>query len=152
VNLSSASLELVLGNPGAISNRYTILVNDGTDVITSTFGGIAEGATFYASGTPFRITYSGGTGNDVVITQLGLQNKPQIGSVKKLPNGDIEINGTGIPNLLYRVYASTNIVSTNWLDLGFIQATPAGALQFVDTDASLFPTRFYQFVLPPFNQ
>jgi hypothetical protein len=44
------------------------------------------------------------------------------------------------------------LASTNWLDLGLIQATPAGALQFVDPDATNFVLRFYQFVLPPFNQ
>jgi fibronectin-binding autotransporter adhesin len=154
VNIGSSPLQLVLGNAGAVSNRYTILVNDGTDAITSVFSGLTEGSTFYASGTPFRITYQGGTGNDVVLTQLGLQEKPQIGGIKKLPNGHMEINGTGVPNLLYSVFASTNVAlaSTNWLDLGLIQATPAGALQFVDPDATNFVLRFYQFVLPPFNQ
>jgi fibronectin-binding autotransporter adhesin len=154
VQLGGSPLQLVLGNAGAVSNRYTILVNDGTEAITNTFSGLSEGVTFYASGTPFRITYQGGTGNDVVLTQLGLQQKPQIGTIKKLPNGQIEINGTGVPNLLYSVFASTNVAlpSTNWLDLGFIQATPSGALQFVDPDATNFVMRFYQFVLPPFNQ
>lgn len=154
VQLGQSPLQLVLGNAGAVSNRYTILVNDGTEAITNTFAGLIEGATFYASGTPFRITYQGGTGNDVVLTQLGLQQKPQIGGVKKLPNGTIEITGTGIPSLLYSVFASTNVAEavTNWLDLGLIQASPAGALQFVDTDATNYTARFYQFVLPPFNQ
>jgi autotransporter-associated beta strand protein len=154
VQLGQSPLQLVLGNGGAVSNRYTILVNDGSEAITNTFAGLTEGATFHASGTPFRITYQGGTGNDVVLTQLGLQQKPQIGGVKKLPNGTIEITGTGIPDLLYSVFASTNVAEsvTNWLDLGLIQASPAGALQFVDTDATNYTARFYQFVLPPFNQ
>jgi len=152
VTLGGAALNLSLGLAGAVSNRYTLIENDGVDAVAGTFIDRPEGATFYASGVPFRISYVGGTGNDVVLTQLGLQQKPQIGSVKKLPNGQIEINGTGIPDLLYSVYAATNVVSTNWPDLGFIQASPAGALQFVDPDAPLFPMRFYQFVLPPFNQ
>lgn len=154
VSIGSAQLQLALGNPGAISNRYTILLNDAADAVTGTFSGLAEGATFYASGTPFRITYQGGTGNDVVLTQIGFQQKPQLGSVKQLPNGQIEINGTGIPNLLYSVYASTNVAEsvTGWLDLGLIQATPGGALQFVDPDATNYTRRFYQFALPPYNQ
>ena len=56
-----------------ISNQsFTIINNDGADAITTTFAGLAEGATisnFLGSGLNATITYAGGTNsNDVVIT------------------------------------------------------------------------------------
>ncbi len=32
--------------PAAVGNSYTIINNDGTDAVTGTFAGLAEGATF----------------------------------------------------------------------------------------------------------
>jgi autotransporter-associated beta strand protein len=48
----------------------TIVSNDGSDPISGTFNGLAEGGTFNTGGVLFRITYTGGSGNDVVLTQL----------------------------------------------------------------------------------
>ena len=47
--------------------RFTIVDNDGTDPIVGTFGGLVENETYIISGMPFRITYVGGDGNDVVL-------------------------------------------------------------------------------------
>ena len=38
--------------------------------MVGTFAGLAEGATVNFNGAPMRITYVGGTGNDVVLTAL----------------------------------------------------------------------------------
>lgn len=53
----------------AAGNTFTIIDNDGTDAVTGTFAGLPEGATFVADGKRFQITYTGGTGNDVVLTR-----------------------------------------------------------------------------------
>ncbi len=53
------------------ADTFLIVVNDSTDAIIGTFNGLAEGATipmFLGSNTPATITYTGGDGNDVVIT------------------------------------------------------------------------------------
>ncbi|MEQ1748326.1 MAG: cadherin domain-containing protein, partial [Prosthecobacter sp.] len=55
----------------AVSDSFTLLTNDGTDAITGTFAGLAEGAVipnFLGSGLGFKISYTGGTGNDVVLS------------------------------------------------------------------------------------
>jgi hypothetical protein len=49
---------------------FTIIDNDGADAVTGTFTGLAEGAIFQAGGKTFRISYVGGTGNDVTLTYL----------------------------------------------------------------------------------
>jgi uncharacterized delta-60 repeat protein len=55
----------------AVSDSFTLLTNDGTDAITGTFAGLPEGAVipnFLGSGFGFKISYTGGTGNDVVLS------------------------------------------------------------------------------------
>lgn len=50
---------------------YVIVSNDGTEKVTGTFKGLPEGARFYVDGYKFKISYKGGTGNDIVITMVG---------------------------------------------------------------------------------
>jgi|GEM_PF-1222370 len=49
-------------------NTFTIINNDGTDAISGTFKGLAEGAKVNVNGIDYTISYKGGTGNDVVLT------------------------------------------------------------------------------------
>jgi hypothetical protein len=51
----------------AIGSTLTLFDNAGTKAVAGTFSGLAQNATFTASGMTFSINYSGGTGNDVVI-------------------------------------------------------------------------------------
>ena len=68
-------LDLILGFEADVNDVFTILLNDGTDAITDTFFGLAEGATLedYMYGNfifDFDITYLGGDGNDIDLTVL----------------------------------------------------------------------------------
>jgi len=77
VNLSNARLGPLPWNGfrPAIGDTFTILRNDGTDPIVGTFLNAPEGATFAGPlNTAFRITYTGGDGNDVVITRVARAN------------------------------------------------------------------------------
>jgi len=49
-------------------NTFTIINNDGSDAVSGTFKGLAEGASVTISGVSYTISYQGGTGNDVVLT------------------------------------------------------------------------------------
>ncbi|MCX7421143.1 MAG: autotransporter-associated beta strand repeat-containing protein, partial [Planctomycetia bacterium] len=74
VSLGNATLSTAAfsGFVPASGNTYTIFLNDGSDAISGTFNGLAEGATistnFLGSGRTATISYVGGSGNDVVIT------------------------------------------------------------------------------------
>lgn len=149
VSLAGAKLQLVMSFAGAVSNRYTIIANDGTDAITGTFEGLPEGATFFGGGAQFRVSYVGGTGNDVVLTQLAPVLGPQLGAVTRLPDGQIQLTGMGIPEQTYEVHASTNLNTATWINLGAVSADNAGLLQFIDSDAVNHPMRFYRFMLLP---
>ncbi|HEV2694812.1 MAG TPA: autotransporter-associated beta strand repeat-containing protein [Verrucomicrobiae bacterium] len=150
VNLASATLSVIPGTPGAINNQYTILNNDLFDAVSGTFAGLAEGATVVANnGALYTISYHGGSGNDVVLTQIALPSLPKFTGIQKLMGGALQINGIGISNLTYTVQANTNLATTNWVAIG--TTTPpanTNTLQFTDFNAISFPQRFYRFYLP----
>jgi hypothetical protein len=63
------------------------------------------------------------------------------------PSGSVQTNGsflletTGEPSETFDIKATSNF--TNWLDLGTTNADTNGFLRFLDTNAPLFPNRFY---------
>ncbi len=70
VNLTGATLAASLINsftPTA-GNSFILIDNNGPDAVTGTFTGLAEGAALTLGGYSFKISYAGGTGNDVVLT------------------------------------------------------------------------------------
>ena len=52
--------------PGS-SDSFMIVTNDAADAVTGTFTGLPEGATVSVNGVNKKITYVGGSGNDVVL-------------------------------------------------------------------------------------
>lgn len=69
VNLTNANLNKSLSFVPAAGQQFKIINNDSTDAVVGTFNGLAEGATFTLNGSPFKITYVGGDGNDVVLME-----------------------------------------------------------------------------------
>jgi hypothetical protein len=53
----------------AVGTTFEILNNQGTAAVGGVFAGLPEGATFTLNGMTFKISYVGGTGNDVIITR-----------------------------------------------------------------------------------
>jgi autotransporter-associated beta strand protein len=55
----------------AVGDSFTIINNDDTDPVVGTFLNLPEGARLsLPGGLSFKVTYRGGTGNDVVITRV----------------------------------------------------------------------------------
>jgi autotransporter-associated beta strand protein len=67
VNLAGSTLHASLGAPPTNGESFTIIKS--TVPIVGTFNGLSEGATLSIFGVPFRITYVGGGGDDVVLTK-----------------------------------------------------------------------------------
>ena len=71
VNLANANLEIRAWETFVPFNgRMTLIDNDGNDPVIGTFANLPQGATFERGGHVFHISYTGGTGNDVVVTSL----------------------------------------------------------------------------------
>jgi hypothetical protein len=75
----NASGAVTLNNPTLIifwfftsnsGDSFTILNKTSAGAITGTFSGLPEGSTFLSNGRTYQITYVGGDGNDVVLTDV----------------------------------------------------------------------------------
>ncbi|PXW94007.1 uncharacterized protein DUF4347 [Sphaerotilus hippei] len=110
VALNGTPLTLDLDYTPALGDQITLLANDGGDAITGTFAGKPEGASFYVEGQLFRISYAGGSGNDVVLTR-----------VNDAVSGSVTISGTPIQGGTLTVSDTladtdgTGTVSYQWL-------------------------------------
>ena len=71
VNLGGSTLNVTLGFTPLINDSFTIINNNGTDAVTSTFNGLAEGATITVGSVTLQISYVGGTGNDLLTGGTG---------------------------------------------------------------------------------
>jgi autotransporter-associated beta strand protein len=73
VNLTGAKLDLSLLGAfhGHNGETFEIINNDGIDRVIGHFTGLAQGAHLTAGGKVFSISYHGGDGNDVVLTEHG---------------------------------------------------------------------------------
>ncbi len=68
VSLGGATLNLMNGFTPVAGTTFVIINNDGADVVSGIFNGLPEGAVFAAGGSFFKISYAGGSGNDVALT------------------------------------------------------------------------------------
>lgn len=74
---------------------YVIIDNDGTDAVQGTFKNLAEGATFTAADKAvYKVSYVGGSGNDVVLTVVSVPAAPDTGFALLLNNPAIVLAGT----------------------------------------------------------
>jgi len=73
INLGGAALN-VSGTIGTVSagTQIVLIDNDGTDAVTGTFAGLPGGSMVTVNGHAFELHYDGGTGNDVVLTTVGV--------------------------------------------------------------------------------
>ena len=69
VTLGNATLHLHSFFPAA--GPFVLIDNDGVDAVNGTFLGLPDGGIVNVDGTSYRISYAGGTGNDVTLTAVG---------------------------------------------------------------------------------
>jgi fibronectin-binding autotransporter adhesin len=148
VTLGNPTLALVVGTGGGMSNQYVLIANDGVDAVNGTFNGLPEGATVTAGLVSYTISYVGGTGNDVVLTQTGTPPPPQITRIRKLLDGTMQIDASGLPNTSYFVEATTNLTTLQWMPINFVPSAGDGRLTCVDENAASHPKRFYRLRMP----
>lgn len=142
INLNGATLNLQPDFAASVGTEFLILANQGANPITGTFAGLSEGQTFQANGQVFSISYQAGPGNkNVVITRV---NPPNLTGILSLPPTAVQILGTGVTNAPYTILANTNLATTNWVNIGTVNANSLGTFFFNDSNVLLFPQRFYE--------
>ena len=70
VSLGGATLNLYTSRSNTIGASYALIDNDGVDAVVGTFAGLQEGAKFTTGSLAYGVTYTGGDGNDVVVTRI----------------------------------------------------------------------------------
>jgi hypothetical protein len=91
VTLSNPTLALTVGYIPAAGNTFTLINNDGSDAVSGTFNGLAEGATLRSGTQLYEISYVGGTGNDVTLTAV---QPTIISSTYNASTGALVVTGT----------------------------------------------------------
>jgi fibronectin-binding autotransporter adhesin len=141
VNLNNAILSLPGVTGMAIGSEVVLIDNDGTDAVVGTFAGIPNGSLFTANEQLYRIWYTRGTGNDVVLIR---DSGGVLLSSKMFGTGEYLFQGRGTNFATYTIYAATNLVApVTWMEIGSSVADPSGLFQFKDTNAFRYPMRFY---------
>ena len=150
VNLGGCALSVDLLGTFKPTNgaSFVIIDNDAADPVVGTFGGLPEGAVFGGDGLPFRVSYTGGTGNDVVLTRVATPPS-RLSSIAKLGNGQVRIEGMGIGGVVYPIQAASNLNPIIlWTPVGSATGNASGLFQFIDPGASNRPMRFYRAISP----
>jgi fibronectin-binding autotransporter adhesin len=70
VSLGGATLDVATSFPPGAGYGCVLIDNRGTDAVSGTFAGLGEGTIFGPPSARFRITYSGGDGNDVLLKRV----------------------------------------------------------------------------------
>lgn len=148
IALSNALLNILPGFEPPVGTAFIIINNDGSDPVFGTFAGQPEGAILNGNGIPFQISYVGGDGNDVVLTRVSPPSG--VASIANVGNGQVQLQATGgLSGFTYTIQAATNLTPVVlWSNIGSAVADSGGIFSFTDTNAPLFPTRFYRVLSP----
>jgi RHS repeat-associated protein len=112
---------------------------------------IYEPPTGFNSADSFTYTISDGKGGTatatVHISVVPVNDNAASHNIVALlpqPDGSRLIRFIGIPERTYRIQATTDLDNPNWVPLTSVVAGSNGLFQFFDTDAPLYPQRYYR--------
>jgi autotransporter-associated beta strand protein len=144
VGLHFIGLNVLAHFKAPLDSQFTIIQNDGTDPVSQTFSSLPQGATFSAGTQIFQITYSGGTGNDVVLTKIGDLPPPVLSMENLSPASVLLLWPTNYPS--FHLQSTTNLTTPNWSTVS-PGPTIIGANDVV-TNSITDPQKLYRLVYP----
>ena len=118
VTVANALLSVAPGFTAPVGQVFTVVENDGSDAIVGTLAGLPQGATFTSGGQTFRISYAGGTGNDITLTAAATGTRTdQTITFAALPNRALSdapftVSATASSGLQVTFYSQTPSVCT----------------------------------------
>jgi fibronectin-binding autotransporter adhesin len=117
----AGTLDLVAVSGLPVGSSFRILDNSASSAVIGTFAGLPQDAEFYEDGQWWRISYTGGSGNDVVLTRIApspwqlwqLANFPADVNNAAIAGDLIDVEKDGIVNRLeYAFGGNPNIAET----------------------------------------
>jgi hypothetical protein len=123
---------------------------NGNQLWVQTYNGPANGndgaiaiAIAPPDGSIYVTGYSANTSGGIDITTIKYLQSP---TIQPQPGGAMLLQLPGVPGQSSGLGATTDLV--NWLELGPVVAGTNGLFQFTDTNAPLYPSRFYHWHSP----
>jgi len=140
--ISNATLQVTSLPAVPVGTTFVIITNTTLNPTIGTFNGLPENATLTVNGQPFRIHYSGGDGNDVVLVRDsgGIVTGPRVSG--SFTNQTFKLLGLGSGSTIYTIQATTNLL--RWTNIGTATGDLGGNFLFTDTNATNFRYRFYR--------
>jgi hypothetical protein len=126
---------------GGASGTYTNMISV-SNVTNTTISGLLAGVTYYFVVTAYNSlgqesVYSGEVSHSVV----GLPTMPTV-QCCSAPVGQFSLIVAGVIGHTYDIQATQDL--TNWTVIGSVKLGAGGSLNFTDTNAANFSTRFYR--------
>jgi autotransporter-associated beta strand protein len=127
------------------NSAFILIENDGTDPIVGTFSGLPEGAITGADGRAFRVSYVGGTGNDLVVTRVTAPPST-FGSVERIGTNEVRLQGSGINGVNYELQSAFSLnPPIQWTPFAF--PTASNGLWTINVNASV-TQQFFRAISP----
>jgi autotransporter-associated beta strand protein len=136
VDLRGITLQASVNFPATNGQQFTIVGNDLLDAINGEFNGLPEGASVAFSEHIFQITYAGGTGNDVVLTQIGEVYRPVL-TIERVEPSSVRLLWPA-SDPAFTLQFTTNLSGTNFSGWTTVPGTPStiGTNQVVTNSSS----------------
>jgi autotransporter-associated beta strand protein len=133
VNLSNATLQVSVGFAPAEGDRFRIINNDGADAVLGAFSGLPEGAVLTAGDLQLHVSYTGGTGNDVVLTVTNTAALRPVLSIWPTTTNTVVVSWPG-PDAGWKLQATTNLATAPvaWTEIPPPYATNTTSLILVE--------------------
>jgi autotransporter-associated beta strand protein len=112
VTLTGTTLNGLLSFPSALNDQFTIINNDDSDAVIGVFNGLPQNASLYIGEEQFNISYTGGTGNDVVLTRIPTPPRPVL-TIEQIPPSQVRLLWP-TNDSQFRLECSANLPPTNW--------------------------------------
>jgi len=143
VSLSGIRLSASLNYASAVGDQFEIVNYGVPNPIIGTFNGLPQNGTLYIGSELFQISYTGGTGNDVVLSRQ-VTPPPPVLTIQTPTNSVLLSWQTNDP--LFALEFSTDLNPTNWLPV-----TPLPVIigtNNVVTNSAGGPQKFYRLNRP----
>ena len=112
VNLTGITLNLSLNFASSISDQFVLINNDGSEAVTGTFSGLPQNSVLGLNGQYFTVSYTGGSGNDVVLTHITTPPMPLL-KIESVTTNSVRLFWpTNDP--AFGLQFNTNLTTPNW--------------------------------------
>jgi fibronectin-binding autotransporter adhesin len=138
----SCELKVLTGFTPAVGSTFMIISNRSSSPISGTFAGRAQDSKFGA-GVLYQISYTGGSGNDVVLTRV--ETPAVTNFTATVGAGQIQLQANGYASVAYILEAAPHLnPPIPWTQIATNAPNASGVIQFPVLEVGQNAQRFYR--------